>query len=76
MIVYRQTAGSDVWRKSVSLRRVVTTCVIATGATAVLMGSAAPARADGCGTVHVPGHETVEVCNPVIATVEDLLKVS
>ena len=41
-----------------------------------LVLSAAPASADGCGTVYVKGFNTVEVCNPVIAQVEDLLELS
>lgn len=43
---------------------------------AALVLSAAPASADGCGTVYVPGQNSVEVCNPLIAQVEDLLELS
>ena len=43
---------------------------------AALVLSAAPASADGCGTVYVKGFNSFEVCNPVIAQVEDLLELS
>ncbi|MCW2500024.1 MAG: hypothetical protein JWN87_1700 [Frankiales bacterium] len=72
MIVYRQWAGSDVKEIWMSLRRVVTAFALSMGATAALVGSAAPANADGCGRVAVPGHDTVEVCNLLIKELEDL----
>ena len=43
---------------------------------AALVLTAVPASADGCGTVHVKGFDSFEVCNPVIAQVEDLLELS
>ena len=43
---------------------------------AALVLSAAPASADGCGTVYVKGFDSFQVCNPVIAQVEDLLEPS
>lgn len=58
------------------LRRALTTVALTVGATAAVAAAATPASADGCGTVYVKGFNTVEVCNPVIATVEDALELS
>jgi hypothetical protein len=58
------------------VRRVITAAALAAGATAALLAAAGPASADGCGTVGVPGHDTYQVCNPVIQTVKDLLRPS
>ena len=57
----------------VTLRRILIATALTAGA---VVASAAPASADGCGTVYVKGFETVEVCNPVVETVEDLLELS
>jgi hypothetical protein len=59
-----------------SLRRVLTAAALTLGATAAVVGTAAPASADGCGTVYIKGQNTVEVCNPVIEKAEDLLELS
>ena len=56
-----------------TLRRILIATALTAGA---VVASAAPASADGCGTVYVEGFETVEVCNPVVETVEDLLELS
>lgn len=58
------------------LRRALTVAGLTVAATAAVVVPAAPASADGCGTVHVPGMNSVEVCNPVVAAVEDLLELS
>lgn len=57
------------------LRRALTAVALTAGATAAVVLTAAPASA-GCGTVYVPGQNTVEVCNPLVETVEDLLELS
>ena len=58
------------------LRRALTVAGLTVAATAAVVVTAAPASADGCGTVYVPGMNSMEVCNPLIATVEDLLELS
>lgn len=58
------------------LRRALTVVAVTVGASVAVLTTAAPASADGCGTVYVDGFDTVEVCNPVIAAVEDLLELS
>ena len=57
------------------IRRVLTAAALTVGTGAALVLSAAPASA-GCGTVSAPGFETIEVCNPLVETVEDLLELS
>lgn len=57
-----------------SLRRALTAAALTVGATAAVVVTAAPASADGCGTVYIKGQNTVEVCNPVIEKVEDLVE--
>ena len=57
------------------IRRVLTAAALTVGTGAALVLTAAPASA-GCGTVYVPGQETVEVCNPVVEKVEELLELS
>jgi hypothetical protein len=60
-----------------TVRRVLLAAALTAGAAAAatVLPSAGPASA-GCGTVGVPGHDTYQVCNPVIDTVQDLLKPS
>lgn len=55
-------------------RRILAAVALTVGTTAALAATAAPASA-GCGTIYVKGFQTVEVCNPVVETVEDLLEV-
>ena len=55
------------------IRRVLTAAALTAGAGAALVLTAAPASA-GCGTVYVPGQNSVEVCNPLVETVEELLE--
>lgn len=57
------------------LRRALTAVALTAGVTAAVVLTAAPASAS-CGTVYVPGFDTVEVCNPLVETVEDLLELS
>lgn len=56
------------------LRRALTVAAVTVGASAAVLATAAPASADGCGTVYIKGQNTVEVCNPVIEKVEDLVE--
>ena len=58
------------------LRRALTAAGLTVVATAALAVPAAPASADGCGTVYVKGFNSFEVCNPVIEQVEELLELS
>lgn len=53
------------------IRRVLTATAVTVGAGAALVLTAAPASA-GCGTVGVPGMNTVEVCNPLLEKVEEI----
>ena len=55
-------------------RRALTVVGLVVAATAAAAVTAAPASADGCGTVYVKGFNSFEVCNPVVAAVEDLLE--
>jgi hypothetical protein len=63
-----------------SVRRLVVatalTALTAGGAAAVTTLTASGPASAGCGTVGVPGHDTYQVCNPVIDTVENLLRPS
>jgi hypothetical protein len=56
-----------------TVRRVLLATALTAGAFAATTLTAGPASAS-CGTVHVPGQDTFEVCNPLIEKVEDLLK--
>ena len=56
-------------------RRILAAVALTLGTTAALAATAAPASADGCGTIYVKGFNTVEVCNPVVEAAEDLLEV-
>ncbi|MDX6199748.1 MAG: hypothetical protein QOJ79_2899 [Actinomycetota bacterium] len=60
-----------------TVRRVLLAAALAVGAAAATsltaLSASGPASA-GCGTVGVPGHDTYQVCNPVIDKVEDLLR--
>ena len=56
-------------------RVLLAAALTAGAAAAIVLPSAGPASA-GCGTVGVPGHDTYQVCNPVIDQVENLLKPS
>ena len=58
------------------LRRSLTLAAATVGASAAVLATAAPASADGCGTVYIKGHNTVEVCNPILEQAEDLLELS
>jgi hypothetical protein len=58
-----------------TVRRVLLAAALTAGAFAATTLTAGPASA-GCGTVGVPGHDTYQVCNPLIDTVEDLLQPS
>ena len=58
------------------LRRALTVAGLTVAATAAVVVTAAPASADGCGTVYVKGFNSFEVCNPAIAAVEDLLELN
>jgi hypothetical protein len=49
------------------------TALTAAAAAATTLSASGPASAS-CGTVGVPGHDTYQVCNPVIDKVEDLLR--
>lgn len=57
-------------------RRILAAVALTVGTTAALAATAAPASADGCGTIYIKGQNTVEVCNPVVEAAEDLLELS
>jgi hypothetical protein len=58
------------------VRRALLAAALTVGAAAAtLLSTAGPASAS-CGTIGVPGQDTYQVCNTVVATVEDLLKPS
>jgi hypothetical protein len=58
------------------LGRALVLAAVTVGASVAVLATAAPASADGCGTVYIKGQNTVEVCNPVIEQAEDLLELS
>jgi hypothetical protein len=54
------------------IRRILTASALTVAAGAALVVTAAPASAS-CGTVGLPGFDTVQVCNPLVAAAEELL---